>query len=101
VTIDDAPTGAALAAERAVVTSLGGGCQMPIGAYAQIDGETVHLAAIVIALDGTRDIRASASGSIREPGDVGVKVAESLLARGADRILAEAQRVSSNTSEQP
>jgi hydroxymethylbilane synthase len=101
VTIDDAKTGVALVAERAVVTRLGGGCQMPIGAYAQIDGDTVRLAAIVSALDGTRDVRASAAGSVREPEAVGVQVAEALLARGADTILAEAQRVSNDTIEQP
>jgi hydroxymethylbilane synthase len=99
--IDDAKTGVALAAERAVVTRLGGGCQMPIGAYAQIDGDTLHLAAIVSALDGTREVRASSAGSVSEPDVVGVRVAEALLARGADTILAEAQRVSSDTSEQP
>jgi hydroxymethylbilane synthase len=99
--IDDAMTAKVLVAERAVVTRLGGGCQMPIGAYAQVDGETVHLAAIVIALDGTRDVRASASGSLHEAEGVGVRVADALLARGADTMLAEAQRVSTETSEQP
>jgi hydroxymethylbilane synthase len=99
--IDDAVASKALVAERAVVTRLGGGCQMPIGAYAQVEGETMHLSAIVIALDGSRDVRASASGSVHEPDGVGVKVVDALLARGADTILAEAQRVSTETSEQP
>ena len=74
---------------------------MPIGAYAQVDGETLHLAAIVSALDGTREVRASVAGSVREPDVVGVRVADALLARGADTILADVQRVSSDTSEQP
>jgi hydroxymethylbilane synthase len=100
-TIHDALTGVALTAERALVTRLGGGCQMPIGAYAQIDGETVHMAAIVSALDGSREVRASATGSIHEPEVAGVRAADALLARGADTILAQAQRVSSETSEQP
>jgi hydroxymethylbilane synthase len=100
-TIDDARTGATLVAERAVVTRLGGGCQMPIGAYAQVEGDTVHVAAIVIALDGARAVRARASGSINEPEVIGEKVADALLARGADAILAAAQRVSRDTSEQP
>jgi hydroxymethylbilane synthase len=74
---------------------------MPIGAYAQVDEETLHLAAIVSALDGSRDVRASVVGSVREPDVVGVRVADALLARGADTILAEAQRVPNDTSEQP
>jgi hydroxymethylbilane synthase len=100
-TINDAAAGIALEAERAVVTRLGGGCQMPIGAYATVEGDTMTLAGIVIALDGSREVRASASGSVREPGAVGIQVADSLLARGADTILADALKVSSETSEQP
>jgi hydroxymethylbilane synthase len=61
----------------------------------------VHLSAIVSALDGKRDVRASDEGSLHEPEAVGVRVAEALLARGAATILTEAQRVSSDTSEQP
>jgi hydroxymethylbilane synthase len=101
VTIDEAVTSVVLTAERAVVTRLGGGCQMPIGAYGHVDGDTLHLNAIVSALDGSRDVRAGISGSAREPEVIGARVAEELLARGADTILAEAQRVSSDTSEQP
>jgi hydroxymethylbilane synthase len=100
-TINDATTGVALEAERAVVTRLGGGCQMPIGAYATVAGEVITLAGIVIALDGSRAVRASVSGSIREPEALGIRVADSLLARGADTILADAQQVSTDTSEQP
>jgi len=100
-TINDATASVALDAERAVVTRLGGGCQMPIGAYATVTGETMTLEAIVIALDGSREVRASDSGSVREPGVLGIRVADSLLARGADTILADAQKVSTETSEQP
>lgn len=100
-TITDATAGVALDAERAVVARLGGGCQMPIGAYATVTAETMTLAAIVVALDGSREVRATASGSVREPGALGVQVADSLLARGADTILADAQKVSTETSEQP
>jgi len=100
-TINHTVTSVALDAERAVVTRLGGGCQMPIGAYATVAGDTIALAAIVIALDGSRQVRASASGSVRDPEAVGVEAADALLARGADTILADAQRVSSPTSEQP
>jgi hydroxymethylbilane synthase len=99
--IHHSTTGAALEAERAVVTRLGGGCQMPIGAYARVEAEAITLAAIVIALDGSRQVRTRAVGSVADPSTLGVQVAEALLARGADTILADALRVSSDTSEQP
>jgi hydroxymethylbilane synthase len=100
-TINDSMTAVALEAERAVVARLGGGCQMPIGAYASVQGEAITLAAIVIALDGSREVRATATGATRDPETVGIQVADELLSRGADTILADAQRVSSATSEQP
>jgi len=100
-TITDATAGAALEAERAVVARLGGGCQMPIGAYAAVTGDAITLTGIVLALDGSRAVRARGSGSIREPEALGIEVADSLLARGADTILAEARRASTDTSEQP
>ena len=99
--INDSTASAALDTERAVVTRLGGGCQMPIGAYASVEGATITVAAIVIALDGSREVRASAAGPADDPATIGIQVADALLARGADTILAEAQHVSSHTSEQP
>jgi hydroxymethylbilane synthase len=72
---------------------------MPIGAYARIEGERVHIEGIVISLDGSREVRASATGSISEPAAAGVQVAEELLARGADAILAEAQQVSGDKGQ--
>ena len=101
MTINDSMTAVALDAERTVVTRLGGGCQMPIGAYASVAGDTLTLAALVIALDGSREVRADAAGPISEAEALGVRVADMLLARGADTILASAQRVTTDTSEQP
>jgi hydroxymethylbilane synthase len=93
--IDDAPAAAALNAERAVVERLGGGCQMPIGAYARITDTNVHVTAVVISLDGTRVVRAEATGTTRDPAEAGVDAANRLLAEGADAILAEARRAAS------
>jgi len=95
--IDDTNASAALAAERALVVRLGGGCQMPIGGYARIDGDTMHMDAVVIALDGAHEVRASAAGSIGEAAAVGTRVADQLLARGADIILASLSRTVSDT----
>jgi hydroxymethylbilane synthase len=90
--IDDAQAAAALVAERAVVRRLGGGCQMPIGAYAApADGKLV-LAGVVISLDGARAVRAEATGPVDRADTLGATVAERLLEQGAGEILAEVDR---------
>jgi hydroxymethylbilane synthase len=91
-TIDDSTAAAALTAERAVVTRLGGGCQMPIGAYAEEAGGALVLTAIVISVDGSRTAFAEASGPLGDAARLGDRVAEDLLARGAADILAEVDR---------
>jgi hydroxymethylbilane synthase len=88
--IDDAAAHGALTAERAVVEALGGGCQTPIGALASpLDDVSFELVAIVVALDGSDAVRASARGSYAEAARVGATVAERLLADGAGEILAD------------
>jgi hydroxymethylbilane synthase len=90
--IDDGEAGAALVAERAVVRRLGGGCQMPIGAYAAPGRGTIVLTAVVISLDGARAVRAEATGLAETPGMLGETVADRLLEQGAGEILAEVER---------
>jgi hydroxymethylbilane synthase len=90
--IDDADASLALRAERAVVQRLGGGCQMPIGAYASISGRRLSVTGIVISPDGSRMARADASGSTVAPEDVGERAADELLAQGGDKILADVRR---------
>jgi hydroxymethylbilane synthase len=89
--INDVPAGLALRAERAVITRLGGGCQMPIGAHAELTGGHITLTAIVTSLDGQRVARAETSGTADDPEAVGARAAEQLRAGGADAILAEVQ----------
>jgi hydroxymethylbilane synthase len=88
-TINDAAAAAALTAERAVVTRLGGGCQMPIGAYAAESGGALVLTAIVISVNGSKTARAEAQGAVADAAPLGDRVAEELLARGAGEILAD------------
>ena len=90
--IDDPVTAAVLRAERAVVTRLGGGCQMPLGAYASISGSRLSLVSVVMSLDGSRTVRAEAEGPMSEAEDLGVRAAIRLLDQGADEILADADR---------
>ena len=91
--IDDPAASAALAAERALVETLGGGCQTPIGALATpVDGDMLELVAVVVALDGSCAVRERACGSRSEARALGVQVAKQLLSAGAGEILAEARR---------
>ena len=91
-TIDDPCSRAALDAERALVTRLGGGCQMPIGAYADVIDDELHMTAIVLSLDGAQAVRAQTRGAITEAHFVGTTAAEQLLAQGAEEILTDVER---------
>lgn len=77
----------ALTAERAVVQTLGGGCQMPLGAYAHVEREDVSLNAIVVALDGRRAIRHRARDSRARAAQLGESVGRRLLEQGAAELL--------------
>ena len=90
--IEDADAAAALAAERAVVETLGGGCQTPIGALATVAAGELELMGAVVAVDGSRAVRASARAPRADARAVGRKVGEQLLDQGAGEILADAQR---------
>ena len=76
-------------AERAVTARLQGGCQVPIAAFAELDGEQLALNALVGDLQGKRIIRAQGKAESSRAEDLGVRVAEDLLAQGAGEILAE------------
>ena len=76
-------------AERALSARLDGGCQVPIAAFSQMDGEKIWLRGLVASPDGKRVFTADATAHQNEAVDLGVKVAEMLLFRGADAILKE------------
>ncbi len=85
--LDHADTRAAIVCERALLGSLGGGCQVPIGAFAEKRSGTMHLMAMAGRPDGSEVLREQASGN--DPEELGCATAQALLKRGADRILAE------------
>jgi hydroxymethylbilane synthase len=88
--ITDADAAAALDAERAVVETLGGGCQTPIGALAtMIDRSTMELVGAVASLDGRRVIRATGRAGGKDARELGVRIGHELMAKGASEILAE------------
>jgi hydroxymethylbilane synthase len=85
--LDDANARAATACERALLNKLGGGCQVPIGAAAEVRNGRIHLDAIVAHPDGSKILRESRDGE--DPETLGNEVGEILLRRGGDAILEE------------
>lgn len=79
-------------AERSMNRYLEGGCQVPIGAYALVDGEQVHLRGLVGAVDGSEILRDEVTGHVNDAKELGIELAKKLLAQGADKILAEVYR---------
>ena len=82
------PTMQAIIAERTVAALLGGGCQVPLAAYANLEGDQLRLKAMVATLDGKRVAKAEAVGAASTPEALGAVVAESLRQQGAVEILA-------------
>ena len=75
--------------ERAMNNHLQGGCQVPIGSYAEINDGTIHLRALVGAPDGSEIIHKEITGPCEQAETLGINVAEQLLASGAKQILAK------------
>ncbi len=74
-------------AERALNKRLKGGCQVPIASYAMLDGDTLHLQALVGEPDGSLIVQGDISGHRSEGEQLGAKLADDLLSRGAKEIL--------------
>jgi len=85
--LDHAPTRAAVTAERALLRALGGGCQVPIGAYATVADGRLSLQAVVVSPDGAHLIRQQSEGLAADAAEIGRSLGETLLAAGADQIL--------------
>ena len=85
--LDHADTHAAVAAERAFLRALGGGCQVPIGAYASVEGHRLHLRGLVIASDGSQFVAGDSTGAPQDAEELGAALGADLLARGARAIL--------------
>ena len=85
--LNHAPTSEAVHCERAVLAGLGGGCQLPLGAFAEKTDNGLSIQAIVVSPGGEQCVRAEAAGHDAE--ELGRSVAEDLLRRGAGRLLAQ------------
>lgn len=74
-------------AERGFLTGLEGGCQVPIAAWSVFEGENIKLTGFVADIDGTSPIRMERTGLAVEAWDIGMKLADDVLAKGAKEIL--------------
>jgi len=84
----DAGTAACVRAERAVSRALAGSCEVPLGAFAQIEGGRLRLRGFVAAPDGSRMASAELRGDPAEAEALGRTLSDELRARGAEEILA-------------
>lgn len=85
--LNDSATATRVTAERALNKRLNGGCQVPIACYAVLEGEQLWLRGLVGQPDGSLLLRAEGRAPAAEAEALGVRVAEDLLAQGAERIL--------------
>ncbi|WP_233981537.1 hydroxymethylbilane synthase [Pectobacterium versatile] len=90
-------TAARVLAERAMNVRLEGGCQVPIGSYAELEGDTLWLRALVGAPDGSQMIVGERRGSVSDAEQLGIALAEELLAKGASAILQAVYQGSSSS----
>jgi hydroxymethylbilane synthase len=94
--IDDAATRAAVVAERSLLAALEAGCTAPVGGYAELaegdDGEDeIYLRGAVAAVDGSADLRLSATGHVDEAEAIGRRLAADLLDAGAADLMGSRQ----------
>jgi hydroxymethylbilane synthase len=97
--LDHPHTRSSVLGERAFLNRLGGSCQVPIAGHGEISSNTFHLTGLVADLDGERIIRAELSGSADTTEIIGTRLAEQLLSRGAEKILAQLQSMESANHE--
>ena len=89
--LDDAPTRAVVLGERAFLNRLGGSCQVPIAGHGEIKDNTFHLTGLVADLYGSPIYKSVLSGAVDASESIGISLAETLLSRGADKILEQLQ----------
>jgi hydroxymethylbilane synthase len=86
--IDHLPTRTAVECERAFLAQLGGGCDLPVGAYARVDGDRIDVEGMLASADGRVMLRTARHGRSVAPAELGVRLADDLLAAGGSELLA-------------
>lgn len=86
--LNDLTTKQATDAERAFLGLLEGGCQVPIGVHADVEGENIRIEAIIAALDGSTILRDTINGKTDDAVSLGQQLGKKMLAAGGQEILA-------------
>jgi len=97
--LNDENTSFCVAAERSFLRTLEGGCQVPIGANARLENDKIYLEGMAGNLDGSINLRDSISGDKKDAINLGKRLAESLIEKGANRLLEMARETVENTEE--
>lgn len=87
--LQDERTTVCTLAERAFSRALGGSCQLPLGGYAMLDNEELYLRGFIASTDAAEWFRGEVRGLAHEAEALGGRLAETLLAQGAERVLAQ------------
>jgi hydroxymethylbilane synthase len=97
--LNDENTSFCVAAERSFLRTLEGGCQVPIGANAFLENDKIHLEGMVGNLFGSVNLRDSISGDKKDAADLGKRLAEKLIEKGANRLLEATRETVEHTEE--
>ena len=91
--LNDFETCAATKIERDFLQVIGGGCQIPVGIYAAVDGEKISARAVIASIDGKNFVKDFATDTLKNIDDFGKNFAEKLLSSGGAKILTPKQEV--------
>jgi len=97
--LNNSDSRAATICERTLLNKLGGGCQVPIGAFAEVKDGKLRLTGVVARPDGSEVLREQQTGT--DPVELGERVGHTLLKRGADKILEDVYGATVTTPQQP
>ena len=90
--LDDAESRTAIIAERALLSALHGGCQVPLGAWARIERGELVMEACVCSVDGVQYVKQRATSAPEQAAELGGQMANLLMESGAQSILEEVSR---------
>lgn len=99
--VNDKKVNAEISCERSFLDRLGGGCSVPIGALARLEGQHLLVTGCVAELDGKKVIRKTIEGSPADAAGLGLTLAETMLSEGAEEILAHLKASAPNTISAP